>query len=77
MNTLNVTKRDGSIQPFDLDKVHRVLEWAVEDISGVSMSEIELKANIQLFDKLRMQVLFRKLLSPAFHAASFDYDCIS
>ena len=45
-NTINVTKRDGSIQPFNLDKVHKVLEWAVEDISGVSMSEIEIKANI-------------------------------
>ena len=51
-NTINVTKRDGSIQAFDLEKVHKVLEWAVEDISGVSMSEIELKANIQLFDKI-------------------------
>ena len=50
--SINVTKRDGSLQPFDLDKVHKVLEWAVEDISGVSMSEIELKANIQLFDKI-------------------------
>jgi len=39
-NTINVTKRDGTIQPFDLEKVHKVLEWAVEDISGVSMSEI-------------------------------------
>jgi len=51
-NTINVTKRDGTIQPFDLEKVHKVLEWAVEDISGVSMSEIELKANIQLYDKI-------------------------
>jgi len=50
--TINVTKRDGSIQAFDLEKVHKVLEWAVEDISGVSMSEIELKANIQLYDKI-------------------------
>ena len=50
--TINVTKRDGTIQPFDLEKVHKVLEWAVEDISGVSMSEIELKANIQLYDKI-------------------------
>lgn len=51
-NTINVTKRDGTIQAFDLEKVHKVLEWAVENISGVSMSEIELKANIQLYDKI-------------------------
>ena len=44
---INVTKRDGTTQQFDLEKVHKVLEWAVEDITGVSMSEIEIRANIQ------------------------------
>ena len=49
---INVTKRDGTLQSFDLDKVHKVLEWATEDITGVSQSEIEIKANIQLYDKI-------------------------
>ena len=31
-------------QEFDLEKVHKVLEWAVDGITGVSISEIELKA---------------------------------
>ena len=47
-----VTKRDGTTQEFDLEKVHKVLEWAVEGITGVSISEIEIKANIQLYDKI-------------------------
>jgi ribonucleoside-diphosphate reductase alpha chain len=51
-NEMNVTKRDGRIVPFDLEKVHRVLEWATDDIAAVSISEIELRANIQLFDKI-------------------------
>ena len=62
---INVTKRDGSIQPFDLEKVHRVLEWAIEDISGVSMSEIELKANIQLFDKIPAYNIHELLIKSA------------
>ena len=62
---MNVTKRDGSIQPFDLDKVHKVLEWAVEDISGVSMSEIELKANIQLYDKIPAYDIHELLIKSA------------
>ena len=49
---INVTKRDGSLQQFNLDKVHKVLEWATEGITGVSQSEIELKANLQLYDKI-------------------------
>ena len=64
-NTINVTKRDGSIQAFDLEKVHKVLEWAVEDISGVSMSEIELKANIQLFDKIPAYDIHELLIKSA------------
>jgi len=49
---INVTKRNGRLEPFNLEKVHRVLEWATEDIASVSISEIELKANIQLYDKI-------------------------
>ena len=37
INGISVTKRDGSTQPFNLDKVHKVLEWAVEGITHVSM----------------------------------------
>ena len=63
--TINVTKRDGSVQSFDLEKVHRVLEWAVEDISGVSMSEIELKSNIQLYDKIPAYDIHELLIKSA------------
>ncbi len=49
---IHVTKRDGSLQEFNLEKIHRVLEWATEGITGVSQSEIELKANLQLYDKI-------------------------
>ena len=65
INGINVTKRDGSSQNFDLEKVHRVLEWAVEDISGVSMSEIELKANIQLYDKIKAYDIHELLIKSA------------
>jgi ribonucleoside-diphosphate reductase alpha chain len=61
----NVTKRDGTIQPFDLEKVHKVLDWAVEGVSGVSMSEIELKANIQLYDKIEAYDIHELLIKSA------------
>ena len=63
--SINVTKRDGTLQPFNLEKVHKVLEWAVEDISGVSMSEIELKANIQLYDKIPAYDIHELLIKSA------------
>jgi len=63
--SIQVTKRDGTSQDFDLEKVHKVLEWAVEGIAGVSMSEIELKANIQLYDKIPAYDIHELLIKSA------------
>jgi len=66
MNTsIKVTKRDGSTEPFDLDKVHKVLEWATDDVKGVSVSEIELRANIQLYDKIPSDEIHELLIKSA------------
>jgi ribonucleoside-diphosphate reductase alpha chain len=62
---INVTKRDGSLQEFDLDKIHRVLEWATADIAGVSISEIELKSNIQLYDNIPAYDMHELLIKSA------------
>src|SRR5210317_1644526 len=69
---INVTKRDGTIQPFDLEKVHKVLDWAVEGISSVSMSQIELKANIQLYDKIKAYDIHELLIKSAAELISED-----
>jgi len=62
---IQVTKRNGRLEPFDLEKVHKVLEWAVEGITGVSISEIELRANIQLYDKIPADFIHELLIKSA------------
>ena len=62
---INVTKRDGTTQEFDLDKVHKILEWATKELTGVSISEIELRANIQLFDKIPAYDIHELLIKSA------------
>tara|TARA_R110002096_G_scaffold69149_10_gene166480 strand:- start:2338 stop:4623 length:2286 start_codon:yes stop_codon:yes gene_type:complete len=62
---IKVTKRDGASQDFDLEKVHRVLEWATKDITGVSISEIELRSNIQLYDKIPAYDIHELLIKSA------------
>tara|TARA_R110000796_G_scaffold59849_3_gene138190 strand:+ start:209 stop:2521 length:2313 start_codon:yes stop_codon:yes gene_type:complete len=65
MHAINVIKRDDSRQPFDLDKVHKVLEWATEGVTGVSISEIEIRANIQLYDKIPADNIHELLIKSA------------
>ena len=62
---IDVTKRDGTKQEFDLEKVHQVLEWACEGITGVSISEIELKANIQLYNNIPAYDIHELLIKSA------------
>lgn len=44
-----VKKRDGSREEFDPNKIHKILFWATEDITGVAVSQIETKAKLQLY----------------------------
>ena len=62
---INIRKRDGRLAPFNLDKVHRVLDWATEGITSVSISEIELKANIQLYDGIPAYDIHELLIKSA------------
>ena len=53
MTSINVTKRSGETEPFNINKIHRVLEWACNDLVGVSVSEIEMRANVQIYEKMK------------------------
>ena len=64
-NSLKVTKRDGRQEPINLDKIHRVLEWAAEGLSNVSVSQVELKSQIQLYDGIRSQDIHETIIKAA------------
>ena len=33
---MNIVKRNGDSVPYDVEKIHKVVNWAVEDIKGVT-----------------------------------------
>ena len=45
-----ITKRSGSKEKLDLDKMHFVVEEACKGLSGVSSSQIEMNADLQFYD---------------------------
>lgn len=64
-STLKVTKRDGRLEPIDLDKIHRVLDWAAKDLSNVSVSQVELKSHIQFYNGIRTQDIHETIIKSA------------
>ena len=49
-NGTKVKKRDGRIEPLDLDKMHLMVEEATRGLAGVSASQVEMKSGIQFYD---------------------------
>lgn len=64
-STIHVTKRDGNRAPIDLEKIHKVLTWAAAGLDNVSVSEVELRAQIQLMDGISTSDIHETLIKSA------------
>ena len=62
---LYVTKRDGTREPLDLDKIHRVIDWAAEGLQNVSVSQVELKSHIQFYDGIKTADIHETIIKAA------------
>ena len=49
-NGTKVQKRNGSVEPLNLDKIHIMVEQACEGLAGVSASQVEIQSGIQFYD---------------------------
>ncbi|MFB0963223.1 MAG: ATP cone domain-containing protein, partial [Pseudomonas sp.] len=62
---IKVTKRDGRQEPIDLDKIHRVLDWAAMGLKNVSVSQVELKSHIQFYNGIRTKDIHETIIKAA------------
>lgn len=69
---MRVTKRDGRVEPIDLDKIHRVIDWAAKDLRDVSVSQIELQSHIQFYDGIRTDAIHETIIKSAADLISED-----
>lgn len=63
--SLLVTKRDGSTERINLDKIHRVLDWAAEGLNNVSISQVELRSHIQFYDGIKTADIHETIIKAA------------
>jgi ribonucleoside-diphosphate reductase alpha chain len=62
---IQVTKRDGSKEPLDIEKLHKVVFHACRDITGVSPSEVEINSQIQFYNGITSQEIQETLIKAA------------
>jgi len=62
---MQVAKRDGSKETFSVEKIHKVVSWAVKGINGVSLSDVEMNANLSLYDGITSSEIHQILIKSA------------
>ena len=62
---MQVKKRDGTLEDLNIDKLHKVVMYACEDITGVSASEVEINSQIQFFESIATEDIQETLIKSA------------
>jgi ribonucleoside-diphosphate reductase alpha chain len=62
---IQVTKRSGSVEPLDIEKLHMVVFYACEGITGVSPSEVEIKSKLEFFNGIKSKAIQETLIKAA------------
>lgn len=64
-NNLLVTKRDGTQEPINLEKIHKVVTWAAKGLEDVSVSQVEIKAQIQFYNGIKTEEIHETMIKSA------------
>jgi len=62
---IQVTKRDGTREPLDINKFHKVAMYACDGLSGVSVSDLEIKTHIQFYNGIKSTDIQETLIKAA------------
>ena len=62
---IQVVKRDGTKETLNIDKIHRVVEWACEGLAGVSVSEVELASHVQFYNNIKTTDIHETMIKAA------------
>lgn len=63
--TINVVKRNGTKEELNLDKIHNMLYKACDGLTGVSVSDIALKARLSFYDGITTKEIHAALIKSA------------
>ena len=64
--SINVKKRKNrGTEPLNIEKIHEMVEYACEDITGVSSSQVEMKSGLQFYDGITTDEIQQILVKSA------------
>ena len=71
--SINVKKRkDRGTEPLNIEKIHEMVEYACEDIKGVSSSQVEMNSGLQFYDGISTDEIQQILIKSASDLISLE-----
>ncbi len=77
---IKVQKRDGVFEPFQVEKINKILNWATEGINNVSVSDIEMYAKLNIVNGIETKDIHKVLIETAanlFNESSPNYQWVA
>jgi len=72
-NGTKVKKRNGSIEPLHLEKMHKMVDEACKGLAGVSASQVEIQSGIQFYDGITTSEIQEILIKSASDLIDLDH----
>ncbi len=71
--SINVKKRkERGTEPLNIEKIHEMVEYACEDITGVSASQVEMQSGLQFYDGITTEEIQQILVKSAADLISLE-----
>lgn len=72
MDNIFIKKRDGREELLDIEKMRKVIRWAIDGIDNVSLSQIEMKSRIQFANNMKSEDIQKILIKTTADLISKD-----
>jgi len=73
VDNINVVKRnERGKEPLNIEKIHEMVEYACEDVSGVSASQVEMQSGLQFYDGITTNDIQQILIKSASDLISLE-----
>lgn len=70
---IQVKKRNGKSEAFDMSKIDRVIDWAINGYTGVSLTDIEINAHINITEGISTKNIHQLIIESAASLISVEH----
>ena len=69
---IKIKKRNGLSEKFNIEKINKVIEWAVNDLSNVSLTDVEINAKINIHEGITTKEIHNLFIESAANLISVE-----